>query len=419
MKFFYDIFFLVFSLFYLPVLLFRRKGHKGFLQKLGAVPEEVKRLERPVWIHAVSVGEAALAGKIAKNIKKKRPEVKIAVSTTTKTGNDMIKKISGGAVDGVFYYPLDLSFIVSAAVKDIDPSAYILIETELWPNLISELERRKIPVILVNGRISDSSFANYKRIGFITSKILKGIISLCMQSDKDAQRVKELGAEDEKIKVTGNIKFDEVITSGGGTFSKESLGFSEEDRIIVAGSTHYPEEKHIIDVFKELKRKEPKLKLILAPRHVERKEAVKIYIEKAKEKCTLLTDILNEKKKEADIVLVDTIGHLKDLYRIATMVFIGGSLVNKGGQNPIEAASWGKAILFGPYMSNFKEVSRVFLENNAAICVENSGELKEKLLYLLDSPAEREKIEANALDVIRKNQGAISRTVEEVEKYLK
>ena len=419
MRFFYDIFFIIFALFYLPVLLVKRKGHKGFLQKLGAVPEEVKGLDKPVWIHAVSVGEAVLAGKLAKAIRERTPGVKIAVSTTTKTGNDMIKKTSPGAVDEVFYYPLDLSFIVSGAVKAIDPSVYVIIETELWPNLISELEKKKIPVLLVNGRISDSSFSNYKWIGFITGKIMRGMNSLCMQSDKDASRVKELGAREEKIKVTGNMKFDEVISLEK-AFSKSDLGFSGEDRIIVAGSTHHPEEKLIIDLFKKLKGKAPNLKLVLVPRHIERKEAIRIYIEKANFKYSLFTDILDKKREPgADVLLVDTIGHLKDLYSIATLVFIGGSLVNKGGQNPIEAASWGKAILFGPHMSNFREISGVFVENDAAIRVENAEELEEKLLHLLEKTAEREKLEANALDVIRKNQGAILRTVEEVEKYLK
>ena len=424
MRLLYDIFFIIFSIFYLPCLLLKGKLHKDFGQRFGRLPGELTRLERPVWIHAVSVGEALVAVKLASRMKKDFPQVPVVVSTTTKTGNEMVKRSDKGDVDACFYYPVDIRPVVSKVVKMIDPRLYVMVETELWPNLLEELNSRKVPVILANGRISDNSFRNYKKIKFITRRILRCIDRFCMQSDKDAERIIELGADSAKVSATGNMKFDEALAREGeeDAFSKEYLGLSSGDRVIVAGSTHPPEEVEIIDVYKALKAKYADLKLVLAPRHVERKDAVKIYIKRAGFTYSCFSDVVKKEagpSGEVDVVLVDTIGHLKSLYNLATVVFIGGSIAKKGGQNPIEAARWGKPVIFGPNMQNFREIAEIFIENESAIRTQVIEHLKDTLDKLLGDEDLQSQISGNAHGVVEKNSGALSATLDVIEKYIK
>jgi 3-deoxy-D-manno-octulosonic-acid transferase len=368
------------------------------------------------------VGEAALAGKLASLIKKHFPQIHIIVSTTTKTGNEMIHRSPEGAVDAVFYFPLDLSIIVSRVVRSIDPRLYVMVETELWPNLLEELHSRGIPVVLANGRLSDSSFGNYRKISIVMKRILSTIDCFCMQTPKDAERIRQLGASSEKVFALGNIKFDEAVSSPeNSAFTRKDFGFSESDDVVVAGSTHSPEEEEIIDIYKELKESRAPLKLILAPRHTERADEVKTYIEKSGIGYCRFSDILSGKKAgggSEDIVLVDTIGHLKDIYAVATLIFIGGSLAKKGGQNPIEGARWGKAVIFGPHMFNFREMANIFIEGGAAVSVKSAQQLKVTLKDLLEDAARRENMAQNGKRIIDKNSGALEKTIEKIEKYL-
>ncbi|MGB2661103.1 MAG: 3-deoxy-D-manno-octulosonic acid transferase [Candidatus Omnitrophota bacterium] len=422
MKFLYDLVFLAFSILYLPYLVVKGKLHRDFLQRFSFLPEEVVRVRKPVWIHAVSVGEAALAGKLALSIKKHFPEIPVVVSTTTKTGNEMIRRFLKSSVDAVFYFPLDMSFIVSRDVKRVDPRLYVMVETELWPNLLEELHSKGVPVVLANGRLSDTSFRNYRKISFIMKRILRAIDSFCMQTEKDAERIKLLGAPPEKVHVTGNIKFDETVgLPGSAAFSRKDFGFGEDDKVLVAGSTHFPEEETIIGIYEELRSKWNDLKLVLAPRHVERVGDLKSRVEKSGIKYSRFSDILSGKATSLsgrDIVLVDTIGHLKDIYSIATLIFVGGSLAKKGGQNPIEGARWGKGVIFGPHMFNFREVANIFIEGGGAVSVKDSGQLKNVLKDLLEDTGKRENMSLNAKRIIESNSGAISKTLEKVEEYL-
>lgn len=422
MRVLYNIFFLIFSIVYLPYLLVKGKFHKGFAQKFGKVPREVSRLASPVWIHAVSVGEAALGAKLAGEIKKRYPGVPVAVSVTTRTGHEMILKTAQGAVDAVFYYPLDLSFTVSRVLDAVRPRLYVMVETEIWPNLLEELASRKIPVALVNGRISDRSFANYRKIRFITGRILRCIDVFCMQSEKDAEKIKYLGADAGKVRVTGSMKFDgEGAADEIPRFSKEDLAFAPTDEIIVAGSTHFPEERIIIDLFLKLRAERPGLKLILAPRHVDRADAVGIYIEKTGLAFSRFSDVVKlspGKKRACDVLLVDTIGHLKELYSVATLVFVGGSIAKRGGQNPIEAASRGKAVIFGNNMSNFREVADIFVGAGAAIRIKDASHMEKVINELLREPSKLKKMAENAGRVIESNKGAVSGTVDSIACYI-
>ncbi len=422
MKLLYDLFFLTFGLMYLPYLFAKGKMHRGFSQKFGFIPSEVKNLKKPVWIHAVSVGEAVLAAKLAAKIKERFGNIPIAVSTTTQTGRDMIKSSGKGNVDAVFYYPMDLSFVVSRAVGAIDPRVYIMIETELWPNLLRELHSKNIPVILANGRISDSSFTRYARIKFVMWRVLRCIDRFCMQSEKDAEKIEQLGALPQRIFVTGNMKFDGQEESCENRFAKESLGFERDDDIVVAGSTHEPECTIMLDIYKKLRKDhQGGLKLILAPRHVERVDALKGYIKKSGLDYRQFSHVLKDEAsfhRRCDVLLVDTIGHLRELYSVATAVFIGGSLTARGGQNPIEAARWGKPVIFGPRMSNFRAISEIFLENEAAVRVKDAGGLEKALKSLLQNPSQQERMAENAKRVIKNHAGAVAKTVEGLKEYM-
>jgi 3-deoxy-D-manno-octulosonic-acid transferase len=423
MRILYDLFFAVFGVFYIPVLLLKGKMQRGFLQKIALLPDKVTGMDRPVWIHAVSVGEAVLAARVAAEIKNRFPDIPIVVSTTTQTGNDMARKSAGDVIDEIFYYPLDISVVVARVVRLINPRLYIMMETELWPNLLEELHLKGIPVVLANGRISDASFANYRRIRVITKHILRCIDRFCMRSERDAKRIEQLGAPADKVSVTGNVKFDPGgVSCDDGKIDKKCLGFDPGDEIIVAGSTHSPEEQAIITVYGELRKKQDNLKLVLAPRHVERASAVIKLAENAGLKCRRFSDVIGGEQPERekyDVLLVDTIGHLKDLYSVATLVFIGGSLAKKGGQNPIEAARWEKTVIFGPHMSNFREVAEVFLENKAAVRVNDVREFRETLAGFLADPEKKKRIAENARRVIEENAGAVSRTVKQIEQYLR
>jgi 3-deoxy-D-manno-octulosonic-acid transferase len=423
MRILYDFFFLAFSLLYIPGLLIKGKLRKNFTEKLGRVPRSVTRFKRPVWIHAVSVGEAAVAARLAAGIKSGHPDIPVVVSTTTLTGNDMIKKAGKGSVDAVFYYPLDLSCIVSSVVRKIDPRLYVMIETELWPNMLRTLKSHKVPVVLANGRISDASFRNYRRIKFITGKMLSCVSAACVQTERDAEKIKYLGKHADNVFVCGNMKFDATLRDlKTPLFTKEQMGFGADDMVIIAGSTHFPEESMIMDAFVELRKNFRELRLVIVPRHIERKDAIRIYAEKLALKSIFFSDIMSSSENaglKPDVIIVDTIGHLKDLYGIATLVFIGGSMVKKGGQNPIEAALWKKAVVFGPNMSNFREISKIFMENDAAMKVRDASELEAVFKDLLANISKRERMAANAGRVIKENTGAVQKTVAILDKYLK
>jgi len=420
MRFLFDVFFMLFSIAYLPYLFFGKRMHRDFHQRFGVLPGEFEKIRKPIWIHAVSVGEAQVALELASRLKRDAKDAPIVVSVTTKTGNELLKSQSKGIVDAVFYSPIDISWVVSRVVSKVDPRVYVMIETEIWPNLLMYLNRKRVPVVLANGRISDFSFNNYRAVKFLIKKAFANINVACMQTQKDARRIIELGVPEKRCFTTGNMKFDMASSGITAGFSKKELGFAEDDEIIVAGSTHSPEEKYIIEIYKNLRMRNKKLRLVIAPRHVERAETILANMEETGLVAMRFSDICGkgELKRDPDMILVDTIGHLKNIYSTATVIFIGKSLVdNGGGQNPIEAARWGKPVVFGKFMSNFREIADLFLESNGAIEVADKDDLAVALDRLLENKDERLRLGTNALRVIEKNTGATSRTAEKV-KYI-
>ena len=388
----YDLGFFIFSLLYLPALIFSGKLHREFGERFGIYDKTKERTllsgEGRIWIQAVSVGEVALCKSIIPLLKERFPVNDIVISTITKAGNILAKKnFSKDAT--IIYFPLDFSAIVKKTVKAIKPKLYIMIETEIWPNLLSNLASRSIPSILINGRISDRSIGRYRMAAPFLKNIISKISIFCMQDNIDADRIIELGAPVEKVRVTGNMKFDaQVLTDvKPEDVIRESLGLKVGEELIIAGSQR--RRRH--------------------HRKVKKTGLESIRASKIKESSG----------KGAKIVLLDTIGQLNDAYSIATIVFIGGSLVKHGGHNPIEPAAFAKTILFGPHMFNFKYIADVFLRNKGAIQVLNKEDLREKFRFLFKNANARTALGANAKKVVIENRGATKKNIEAISQILR
>jgi len=419
----YDFIFLIITLVHLPVYLLRRKIHPGFQMRLGILPSGLK-LNKPIWIHAVSVGEAMAVKNLVRELRITYPDKRFFISTVTPTGNKIAKGIAK-ETDFVAYFPLDLSFVVRRVVDKINPSLFIIMETEIWPNLISCLYRKKIPIVLVNGRLSDRSFKGYRCIKFLLKPLLNKINLFCVQTKTDAQRLMRLGGLENKIKITGNMKFDLKDCADlkkDYIDCKLKLGLKSDEKLFVASSTHPGEEGIILGVYKELLREFPDLRLLIAPRHPERATEIVNLIKKfdfeSKRISVLLDKRTNEQTNKRTIFILDTIGQLLSFYAIADIVFVGGSLIKKGGHNILEPASLGKPVIFGPYMFNFRDIAGLFLENKACVLAHNREELFLNIKDLLRNPGKSTELSQRAKAIILQNQGATTRNLECISNYI-
>ncbi len=397
----YDLFFLGFSLIYLPYLFIKGKAHEDFAQRFGCLPEEFKNIgdKRPLWVHAVSVGEVLAAKPFIDRMAQALKEKAIVLSTTTRTGHELAEKIFGEKIKK-FYFPLDLTPVIKKVLKTLEPCAVVIMETEIWPNLILGLYNSGTPAIVVNGRLSERSFGGYKNIKSFFKNILNKVSLFCMQSDKDKERIVAIGAPGNKVKVTGNMKFD--ISTGkepDKAVLRNKIGIKDSEMLIIAGSTHPGEEELFLRVYQAILPHFKGIRLLIAPRHIERAESVK----------RLCGNMGLE-----NVIVLDTIGELAELFSIATIVIMGGSFVKKGGHNLIEPAVFAKAIVFGKYMHNFRNMAASFLEEGAAIQVSGEEELAAAVKKLLSDETERNKIGRKAYSVIHSSSGASERNVEEV-----
>lgn len=424
----YDIFFFIFSIIYLPYLAIKGKAHKDFTERFGNLPPSFNGIagSRPLWIHAVSVGEVIAVKNFVEAFSGRFPERRIVLSTTTRTGNEVAKKILNRDILK-FYFPLDFSFVIKRVLNLINPLCFFMMETEIWPNFILESSRRNIPVALINGRISDRSYGGYRKIKFLFGGILKKISLFCMQTSRDAERIIALGAPPSGVRVTGNMKFDDGIKWGQRPFNLNGrcphliLSSPSAPSLIIAGSTHKGEEEIVLKAYKKLLVNFPGLRLLIAPRHVDRTESIKKLIEQAGLDCILLSECkegMQAPLAEKAIFILDTHGELNSLYNLATIVFMGGSLARRGGHNIVEPARFGKPIVFGPHMFNFRSMTKLFLENSAAIQIRDGSELYGALRILLDNKGMRDSIGRSAKGLIDKNKGATARNIREVEKIL-
>lgn len=429
----YDIAFIIFGIIYLPYLIVTKRYRYGFLERLGFLPEAIKSKSskgKIIWLHAVSMGEMKTASIMAPLIRKAFPNHTILFSSVTHSGNKVARTIAMDD-EGVFFLPFDVSFIVNKVVRIIRPDLFLCMETELWPNLISSLSKGGTKIVLINGRISNRSYFGYKKIKFIVSTILNDFSLILMQSEQDAVRILTLGAPKGRVFVTGNLKFDLslLVTATGRKETRSRLGLGDLDVLLVAGSTHKGEDELLLECYSTLVKECQNLRLLIAPRHVERVRDIEQLIAKrgfASVRFSQL-DVVRDSQLSSNphcnqvamrvcndlrIFILDTIGNLRTIYSAAEIVFVGGSLVKKGGQNPIEPASLGKAVVIGKFTFNFHDVMKSFLENQACIQVENKEEFYSAVRLLLEDPKEQKKLGLKARGVVEKNSGSSQRTVD-------
>jgi len=413
----YNLSFIIFGIIYLPYLILTKRYRYGLGNRLGILSKELKCISskgKVIWIHAVSVGEMRVASIITPILRKAFPTHTIIFSSVTHTGNKIANSIAKGE-EKTFYLPFDLSVITNRVVESIKPEIFLCLETELWPNLITSLQRFNAKIILVNGRISNRSYRGYRRIRFIISRILKKFSLILMQSAEDAARILDLGAKKDKVFITGNLKFDQPLSEHRDDRQKirEKMHLNDEDTLLIAGSTHRGEEKDVISCFSRLRKQYNGLRLLIAPRHIERIQEIQQILTRQGLESIRFSSLTNQHSPITNnqIFLLDTIGDLKGLYSASDIVFVGGSLVKKGGQNPIEPASLSKPIILGRFTFNFQDVVRSFLENSASIQVEDKNGLYSAVKLLLDNPQEAKNLGAKAKSTVDKNSGSSQRTL--------
>ncbi|HWR44326.1 3-deoxy-D-manno-octulosonic acid transferase [Sporomusa sp.] len=400
----------------LPVFAVRIIHEKGFAerlkQSLGWLPEATMVQvagKDVIWLHAASVGEIVAASPIVKEIRRELPGMPILISVVTAAGYDMAKRIIPEA-DGIIFFPLDLPFLSRAVITKIRPRVFLLVETELWPNFLKAARDLRIPVMMVNGRISEKSLGRYSYFRSVLKDMLDTIVKFCMQSAIDAQYITRLGANSDRVVVTGNTKFDQCYTKlveAEKTALYHALHLRRSGAIIVAGSTHKGEEDLLFTAFNQVIAEFPDTQFIVAPRDILRSGELVELAARHKFTSVRRTKLAEgETSDQYNMIIIDTIGELGKIYGVADIVYIGGSLVPRGGHNILEPAAHGKPILIGPHMFNFKDTYAMLSERDACITVSDSSSLAQTILSLLNNPAEAKKMGNEALAIIEENQGA-------------
>jgi len=416
-RFIYNLLWPIGLLLFLPgylVKMFRRGGYREkFGERLGIYDRHLRaRLywKKPVWLHAVSVGEVMIALKLAQQIRMLQPDQHCVLTTTTTTGFAFANRNAPDWID-VMYSPLDFWPIMRAAFEAIRPTKIVLVEAEVWPNMVAEAKARKIPIALVNARLSPRSERRFRRFRPFVVPTFRLLDLVCVQNAEDVERWEGLGVDRARITHVGSIKYDPEDISIDRKLARTVLaGFGVENRtVIFGGSTHAGEEKILGEVFRALRRDFVDLLLVLAPRHTERTGEVERELKEMEFQVALRSQppavdpFLN-------CLLIDTTGELRHWYAAATLVFVGKSLLARGGQNPAEAILAGKPVLFGPHMENFGQLASSLVAGGGAIQINSTTELRRAMTHLLANPEEREKMVVNARQVLEIHRGATGRT---------
>lgn len=419
----YNLLFPVVFLLMLPKFISRmlKRGGYGqhFEQRIGHFGSNTKarlREHRRIWIHAVSVGEIYVALRFIKAYRAEHPDSFFALSTTSSTGHAIAHK-EIDARDVLFYFPVDLPVIIRKVLRIINPERIILVEGEFWPNLIRLAGNAGIPIALVNGRMSERSVKGYSKLKSLTKDIFRRINPICVQGEVDAERLIAIGAPPENVHVMGTVKFDVAERDPAGEKTAQDIldkiHVSADSMVLLGGSTWPGEEEALCEVYKRLKQKYPSLFLILVPRHVERADEVISCFEQQNLSFLRRSQMNGVFDVECpDILFVDTTGELRNFYSVADLIFVGKSLKEHGGQNPIEPAMYGKPVIVGPNMENFPAVMPVFLENKAIIQVPDLETLESKMGILLGDEPKRNGLGKRAARVVEENRGVIKRTVQ-------
>jgi len=387
-------------------------------QRLGYLPVSLNLDgDDSIWIHAVSVGEVLASRSLISELRRRYPRLRLFLSTTTRAGQQLARR-SVTDVDGVLYFPFDWTFTVRRTLTLVKPRLFVMIETEIWPNLLRECRRRGIRTVLVNGRISYRSFPRYRLIRPFFRRVLADVDRFCVQGEEAARRLIQLGADPARITVTGSLKFDalDVIPTPGRGRERVLRFFrmSSSRPVLVAGSTLKGEEEAIIRAFNRLRTSGSTALLVLAARQPERFADVERLCRQEGLSTIRRTELPIDAEPRADAVVLDTIGELAEVYQIATVVFVGGSLVRAGGHNILEPAVFGKPIVFGPHMENFAEIVETFLANDAAVQVRSGRELEAAVLSLMGDPVRRARLGAAARALVEANRGAKDKTLEAI-----
>ncbi len=404
-----------------PYFLYQAIRHGKYVgsltQRLGYLPISFNvDGDESIWIHAVSVGEALTARALAADLKTRYPRLRLFVSTTTIPGQQVAKR-SLQHVDAVFYFPFDWTFIVRRTLDVVKPRLFIMMETEIWPNLLRECRARGVRTAMINGRISSRSYPRYRLVRPFFRRVLEHVDRFCMQSDESARRLADLGGDPARITVTGSLKFDSLqvpLASTRGKPRERVLRFfrlTPNRTVIVAGSTMRGEESAMLKAFARIKTTVPSALAILAPRQPERFVEVERFARDQGFVTVRRSELPIDAEPRADVVVLDTIGELAQLYQLATAVFVGGSLADHGGHNILEPAIYGKPVVFGPHMQNFKEIADAFLTNGAAVQVQTDRDLEEMMLTLVTDPVRRARLGAAAQALVEANRGAKDKTL--------
>jgi 3-deoxy-D-manno-octulosonic-acid transferase len=397
----YTLAFLVILPYFLIAGLIRQKYFVSAGQRFGFIPQ--RNAEPSIWIHTVSVGEFLAAKPLIRKIQEKYPNIPLFISTTTITGQKLAAEFLPGQS---FYFPFDWSWCVRRVFRNIQPRLILIFETEIWPNFLWEAHDKKIPVILINGRISNRSFSRYR----VFRKIIPGFTECWMQSIEDASRMKQIEKDPQRVKVMGNIKFEYQPQALSPALQRLIESWKGSSLLLIVGSTMPGEEEMILDSIKALRSDLP-LKMLIAPRHPERFNDV---VQLIKQRGFEVIRRSENRTDDVPIMILDTIGELAAVYEMADLVFIGGTL-RYSGHNPIEPAYYGKAIVSGPEYKNFRTVFEEFLSNDAIVVTED---ITSSVRNLAKNSERRKTLENSARELVRKNQGAVGFVLQNLRKYL-
>ena len=396
-----------------------RKYVANLPQRMGYLPISFNfDGDESIWIHAVSVGEVLTARALVPDLRERYPGLRIFLSTTTLTGQQ-IARTRLQDVDATFFLPFDLPPFVNRTLRLVRPRLFIMMETEIWPNLLRACKRRGVKTMLVNGRISSRSYPRYRIARRFFRGVLADVDRFCMQSDESARRIVDIGADPARVTVTGSLKFESLespaVAAGRGAGRVLRYFRIPASRLVLmAASTMKGEETPILAAFADVRRAYPTAMLILAPRKPERFGEAEALARAEGFRVLRRNELAVDAEPRADVVILDTLGELAHLFQVATVVFVGGSLVDHGGHNILEPAVHGKPIVFGPHMQNFAEIAETFLKSQAAIQVGDATELSAVVVRLMGDPVERARLGAAARALVEANRGAKPRTLDAI-----
>ena len=406
-----------------PILLLNRKRRTTLLPRLGfqrfpqTIPSKAKAAQgsgKVLWVHALSVGEVLSAVPLIRDLHPRIKPARLCLSVSTLSGCERACEKLEGSVDGLFYFPLDLLFAVRRCFAKLEPSMVVLVETDIWPGFMAEIRRQGIPSFLINARVSPSSFKSYGQAKRLFAPALNSFSRVYPQSSTDAEAYRELGVNPGKLAEPGNLKFDAAKRPGGVAKVEQlrgKLGIREGERVLVAGSTHEGEEVILRTAFLQLRQSIPRLRLVVAPRHPHRADEVRRVFIRDPFQVVFYSSLPQE---SFDVAVVDEFGVLGALYEFGDLAYVGGSLVPKGGQNPVEPAAAGKPVLFGPDMSDFPDIAGLMLKEGGAIEVKNGEELTAQAYRLLSDNALSASLGAKNKALVERNAGVTSKIAKDI-----